>query len=59
LKCRGGPVKWLSTETALPTTAPLIWQPSWPFCYSLPVLHQSPFVLSAAPFDPPPRLEAV
>ncbi len=59
LKCRGGPVKWLSAETALPTTAPLTWQPSWPFCYSLSLTHQSRFVLSADPSDPPPRLEAV
>jgi hypothetical protein len=58
-KCRGGATEWVSTAAALPTAAPLTWQPSWPFCYSLPVTHQSFFVLTADLSDPPPRLEAV
>jgi hypothetical protein len=59
LKCRGGATEWVSAGAALPTAAPLTWQPSWPFCYSLPVTHHSCFVLAADLFDPPPRLQAV
>ncbi len=58
-KCGGGATHWVSTAAALPTAPPLAWQPSWPFCYCLPITHKSCLFLSADLSDPPPRLEAV
>jgi hypothetical protein len=59
LKCQGAATHWITAQAALPTAAPLSWQPIWPFCYSLPVTHHSRFVLSADLLDPPPRFEAI
>lgn len=58
-KCRGGATQWLSADAALPMQAPLTWQPSWPYCHSLPITHEHPFAIAADVLDPPPRLEAV
>jgi hypothetical protein len=59
LKCRGGATQWISAEAALPLQAPVCWLPSWPYCHSLPVLHEYPFAIAEDLLDPPPRLEAV
>jgi hypothetical protein len=54
-KCRGGQSNWVSADVALPGPPPADWQPSWPYCHSLPIDHvHSPFHLEA-PRDPPPR----
>ena len=58
-KCRGGATTWLNAAPALPMQAPLSWQPSWPYCHSLPITHEHRFVLSMDLLDPPPRSQAV
>ena len=58
-KCRGGATTWLNAAPALPMQAPLCWLPSWPYCHSLPITHEHPFVLSMDLLDPPPRSQAV
>jgi hypothetical protein len=59
LKCRGGATQWISADAALPMAAPIRWQPSWPYCHSVPVTHEHPFAIAEDLLDPPPRLEAV
>jgi hypothetical protein len=59
LKCRGGAAQWVNADAALPLAAPHRWQPSWPYCHSLPVTHDHPFFIAHDLLDPPPRLEAV
>jgi hypothetical protein len=59
VKCGGGPMQWLSGDAALPTAPPLTWQPSSPFCHSLPITHEFPFAIATDLLDPPPRLDAI
>jgi hypothetical protein len=58
-KCGGGATTWLNAAPALPMQTPLSWQPSWPYCHSLPITHEYSFVLSTDLLDPPPRFLAV
>lgn len=58
-KCRGGASLWIAADVALPGPLPTDWRPSWPFCFSFSVPHQSSLTLAADPSDPPPRSEAV
>jgi hypothetical protein len=59
-KCHGGGTEWLNGDAAgLPMSLPTSWQPSWPYCHSVPILHEYSHVLSVDHLDPPPRLEAV
>jgi hypothetical protein len=59
LKCKGASMSWISCGAALPPTMPYCWQPTWPYCHSLPITHHFPLVRGQKPVDPPPRLEAV
>jgi hypothetical protein len=58
-KCGGGGVEWISANAALPPIAPFDWQPSWPYCHSILINNDHPFMMAADKTDPPPRLEAV
>jgi hypothetical protein len=58
-KCRGGQSHWVSADVAVPGPPPADWQPSWPYCHSLSVLHVSSLFRAEAPSDPPPRVETV
>ena len=58
-KCGGGLTDWVHADAALPMPTPLTWQPSWPYCHSLPITQEFTLSLSANPLDPPPRPDAV
>jgi hypothetical protein len=58
-KCGGGLSDWIQADVAVPMPTPITWQPSWPYCHSLPISHDSSLLLSANPLDPPPRPDAV
>ena len=55
LKCQGGATQWVTTQAALPTAEPITWQPSWPYCHSVPILCERSFLISSDLLDPPPR----
>jgi hypothetical protein len=58
LKCKGASMSWLSCGAALPPIMPYCWQPTWPYCHSLPITHHFPVIRGQKPVDPPPRLQA-
>jgi len=58
-KCKGGATHWVGAEAALPGPTPIDWQPSWPYCHSLPILEEIPLVHVTHPIDPPPRSPSI
>ena len=55
LKCQGGPTHWFKPRMSqCPARAPTVWQPSWPYCESIPVMHVYPFVVVVDLLNPPP-----
>jgi hypothetical protein len=59
-KCNGdGGTEWVSAHAALPGAMPLTWDPSWPFCHGVPLMHESVRIVTSDLLDPPPRSYAV
>ena len=54
-KCGGGATEWVSAQAALPGSAPMQWQPSWPFRHILHIVNVNPLSASVEVLDPPPR----
>jgi hypothetical protein len=54
-KCGGAATEWIHAQAALPGPLPETWQPSLPFCHSVPVLQEYHFTLALDRLDPPPR----
>jgi hypothetical protein len=59
LKCKEGATHWVSADVALPSPAPVTWQPSWPYSHTFTITHEHPFGIAEDLLDPPPRLEAI